>query len=356
MKRTREDELRQVAKDIIHEGRKKDEYDQPLYPVLLEPLVITFFNAVDPLLEVLRERPLIILNLIQTNKELQRLFHKFSGLWILLIDVLIEKAMGTNAVFIYPFMELLWRREDANDNVSFISLPYASKRTFEWPTTPYRIIKRNFTSGSINLDYNRAKTFYIVYRGNNSWYDLLNDFVRLVADIQTFMVGPIQESSYIYKRYTSYDIYATPEGWLPPSHPESSRIRADIERMLDALRQSNNDALEYLGEKLLDLLPTSGVLEEPRFIKLDEVTGAIYRDQLYNPQTGVYPTAETQKNFFLRIVRRLALLKGKDSMIEDYGEQMKGLNCVVCQTESLLVDPLLALPFCSALCRNTYSQ
>jgi hypothetical protein len=109
MKRARV--LEERVADIVNEGRAKDANGQPVYAFIQEPLILGLFGAPEALFEVLRERPLIVLNLIETNKALQAFWDRFEDVWILLIDSLVERAWPMpHSVDIYPFFAIMNQR------------------------------------------------------------------------------------------------------------------------------------------------------------------------------------------------------------------------------------------------------
>ena len=120
MKRTHD--LANLVIEIVEESKAKDTDGTPLYPVMHEPIVLGFFGAPDALLEVLKDRPIAMLNLLQTNKVLEEFWNQFERAWILWTDMLIENEMGTYVAEIYAFFVVHHHRkwEDAPIDANFI--------------------------------------------------------------------------------------------------------------------------------------------------------------------------------------------------------------------------------------------
>ena len=112
--------MKRSARTALDEERHSVVYDavqlvQSEQPAALDKLVqYTFFNATDALLDVLKKRPLLLLNLIQVNKAMYAFWNRVNGLWVVLADSLMASVAEDDAwVHVYAFYVLQARRERA---------------------------------------------------------------------------------------------------------------------------------------------------------------------------------------------------------------------------------------------------
>jgi len=99
-------EFEQAVIEIVDEGKAKNEKGELLYQVMMEPLVMTFFGAPDALYEVMTERPIMLLSLIQTNKALEAFWKRFEGIWIRMIDNILEREVNRRFADTYSFFAI----------------------------------------------------------------------------------------------------------------------------------------------------------------------------------------------------------------------------------------------------------
>jgi len=161
MKRQRE--LEAVIEEIVSTGKAKNEKGEPVYPVMKEPLVMALFGAADALLDVLKERPIVVLNLLQSNKALDTFLNRFENLWPSLIDALVEKAMGVYASEIYPFVvvekhRLSLSRTGEAVTTTIVEADFIGEPTFDSPLYGFHI---NYLSRAVAL--RSTSKFDIIY-------------------------------------------------------------------------------------------------------------------------------------------------------------------------------------------------
>lgn len=341
MKRSRE--LEEAVVEIIEEGRKKDEQDEYVYPVIYEPSVFAFFHAKEALFDALMNRPIMVLNLIQTNKALQSLWNKFPRIWIILTDALIEKAMGSYAAVVYPFMAVAWEKENpgVEGKVMFIDGKNGGKyNQFFLKNVILSYDKNDNTEAPLPL------TFYIIPRTDT----LRRYFLKLHSG---------RYLSRITDSVVRYASFSTGPGLLIVKGDDRilnltmETLKNDLMwpmRLIDAMSWKEKDELVEMIA-LVDIeIPQRRLFGEPPLTKLDETSVAEYRTELYEK---IYATPSAQKKFFIRVLQALSDTQSKASMIDQYGHLLP-LNCVVCTQETTLVDPLLMRVFCSDLCREKY--
>lgn len=341
MKRGRELEERVI--EIVQEGRARDEGGQLVYPVMHEPAVLAFFGAPEALFEVLRDRPILVLNLLQANKALEAFWSRFTGIWITWVDMLIEKEMGTYASEIYPFLAMkggttftdfigFTYKGIHRIHISFVESMYSPTSPFYPPLDP---------------------VFYIAY------YD---ETTRLFIEMLT-KIGLI-ENNYLYD-YVNADenpfIASLPGCFLISQSedvPRPPKFSYNIDVFHEALNKLDvKGSLEAL--LLLNALKTRaerGALpEQPTLLKLDKSVAAPYRALLYDSVQGVCKTQATQKDFFVSVLTTLSKMSnGQETLIERYGALSPPLSCVICRCETQQVDPLLMRAFCTDACRLQY--
>lgn len=356
MKRTRE--LEQAVEEIVREGKRKNEKGQPLYPVVHEPAVLVFFGAPEALFEVLLDRPLLVLNLLQTNKALQSFFAHFPRIWIQLSDALIEKSMGSYAAEIYPFFEIQWEKEDLglDRKVMFIDI---KKRGVRYHQFYLKDTPMTYNEEWEDPEELQSLIFYAV-KPDDTW---LSDYVEMLNLFDKGRYGgvrtalPVTNTTF-WSMFSDFLVLVqkgAEQQLSPPRYYEVGRVREEIDKIVVAHSwRYGHSSINYLADKLMDMLSNTVSLATPPIVKLDEKSVAEYRTQLYG-EKGLYPTSEAQKIFFFRIVRALSDIETKDEMIRQYGDAFT-FNCLVCKQETELVDPQLLHAFCGASCRSNYSQ
>lgn len=96
MKRLRDIEARVVADQMVALTREES--------VTIPQAVLFVFSQVDELVKLLASRPILVINLMLTTKPMYELFSaRIPGLWILLLDQLVDSELGGYAALVYPF-------------------------------------------------------------------------------------------------------------------------------------------------------------------------------------------------------------------------------------------------------------
>lgn len=356
MKRARELEL--VVTEIVNEGKAKDEMGNLIHPVMYQPAVMAFFGAPDALYGVLRDSPILVLNLLQANKELEEFWNRFENVWIAWVDMLIEKEMGTYAADIYPFL---------------IVQEYKKRLALNQPNP----LNMNILARFFRIDYrgygDEAKGFNILY------YD---EMTRLYAEIawkspslatllgQRFyqylkidsnkayrgviflldcvVVETVEENVLLYSNGYDLDWMKTQvkkiEAWLDdntlPDAKAAIVIRDLIARLLVLVEARK-------GMKV----------ETPVLLKLDKSTATPYRTLLYDRDQGLFKTPREQRTFFVSVLNSMVWAHldraNVPELIEKYGQPF---NCALCHCETHSVDTLLMRAFCGETCRSQYVQ
>lgn len=367
----RQVELELVVEDIVSTGKSKNERGEFVYPVMLEPLVMAFFGAPDALYEVITERPIMLLNLIQTNKALEAFISRFEGIWVRMIDALIEKEMGAYASEIYPFFVVERHRKYGTKrvNADFIGFPTHGEMGLRDFSVDY-LFDRDPPPNSI---------FYVAY------FDSLTALVMRLLDVTKYFTRPFtwderlvlrayidmrgpRERKYFIARFTDCFLVAKAPGDDSPftSVYTSRFLRVFSRRMSDHLIEELEEvaglsievceqfveALKLIT-KLTVLLEEEGMVPDaPVLIKLDRAIATPYRALLFDSKQGLCKTPEAQKEFLLDILYRLSYMgTQKERMIEEYGQS---LNCALCHCETHSVDPVLMRAFCSEACHSQY--
>ena len=135
MKRLREIETRIVATEMVAVASG--------VTLNTSEAVLLLFSAVEPLMEALRHRPILVINLMLTSKTMLDLFtNQISGLWRLLIDQLIVNELDDElAPQLYPFMMLQQRIELARYKrlIALFPWPHFSRVNLEGKETSNKL-------------------------------------------------------------------------------------------------------------------------------------------------------------------------------------------------------------------------
>jgi hypothetical protein len=106
MKRERETEqvLDDTAGQIFDVVRQRDANYRFVNQAMYDPTLVAFFNAKEAFLEELKTRPIAILHMIQSNKELASIWNKFENIWLILFNYFVERLANNPYIFeVYPF-------------------------------------------------------------------------------------------------------------------------------------------------------------------------------------------------------------------------------------------------------------
>jgi len=367
MKRQRDTELELAVDKIVSTANKKDEAGHYVHPLMNEtnPMILTFFRARDALLDVLKNRPVLFLNLLRTNKTLATFWQEVEAkIWILLLDHLVEMETSSYVVDIYPFFVIQNKR-----------LYQELKKNYDDPTQVVNVETAVFlrlnpsdntpvATNTLSTGYRAHKDekYYIVYYAPvtqffitilrfselrmknsrlNSWTALrtyLNNEKKITGRVHVICMADcflVEESTINANGNTPFDYD------LDYMRNTLNKFIIGDARHNEVLLKLVNDLLEYL-----DL--TSGlIIEHPRPVLLDKNTAKPYRDLLFDVDQGLYNTPKKQKQLFLATLGEVS--DEEKYVIAKYGQP---LRCSVCCTETNHVDPLLMKAFCNDACRR----
>lgn len=355
-------ELELVIEEIVSTGKAKNEKGELLHPVMMEPLVLTFFGAPEALYEVITERPIMLLNLLQTNKALDAFFGRFEGMWIRMIDALIENEMGTYAKEVYPFIVVEQHYTDEDDRVgsSFIGekkkeekvrefrIQYLSWRSPQSPVSEFEIVY-----------FDTMTRLYIELLGVMKYFLLPPAISRRMLLLA--YIGQAFKQDHFVAEFDDCLLYAemkdTPmfiENYSNEMMRRGIEFIANhlVEEEVSALPSSHRIEQFAVARKLITKLTTlldEGVeIEPPQPVKLDKSVATPYRTLLFDSQQGLCKTPEAQKELLFEVLRQLSESdEAKGEIIEKYG-------CTICQALTHAVDPLLMRAFCTERCRSQY--
>ena len=403
MKRTRD--LEETVVQIVTEAKSKDDQGNPLYPeIVADPLVLAIFGAPEALFEVLKERPVRILNLLRTNHALEVFWNRFEGLWILLTDLLIERVWPmTGSVDVYPFFVIANQRIYERIVSMFSREPKPKPASAFLKAYTYFNNKLLHVNTVVGRDTNMpSRTFSLIY------YDpmtkLLIDIFQHALSLSQFFAQPIEPEeslaqyiddmalvgkfqfggfsfpgslgylvaledaflverkdaktirnelfrvsltvNYLYQRYKSYSYEP-----LVTQQVKITRVNGLGETVVSShpLRVAKSLAhlLDSIG-KLRTMLERHHEGVEPLVfnemvpVSVDADFALPYRTLLYDPEQGLFNTVEKQKEFFLSLLRKLGEITSKEEVIHKFGQDAitEPFACTVCQTETFMVDPV----------------
>lgn len=410
------DELEQAVIEIVDEGKTKDEEGHALYPVMEEPMVMAFFGAYNTLYETLRERPIMVLNLIRTNKALEMFWGMFEGMWIKMIDNILEREVNRRFADTYPFFAIANHRArqivapllgeinlDKYPNVrhygdaDFLKRRLFESEPFNYPGKVVGTIPYNKTEAiyqviyydpvtklyiqllqlvyNLQLEYNENNTRlkfivttscleeYIHWDSVNRNIDCLDDcFVINITEgpkiLQYGLDYMLFRVRMIIRRIEEHSILST----LDSTGKREIRYK-DVSMgyypriVVDMFQQ-----VDRLAGRLLRILeshfdgraPLVQVVPTP--IELDKALATPYYTLLYDKDQGIYNTPDKQRTLLMAVLRNAnsSLVFG-ENMVKKYG-QGSPLNCVVCHSETHSVDLLLMRAFCTDECRSIHTQ
>lgn len=400
MKRLREIETRIVASEMVTLANEVQ--------IDTSSAVLLLFSAVEPLMETLRHRPILVINIMLASKSLLNLFtRQITGLWRVLIDQLVVNEVGGTSVDQYPFFLVQCHAQIARCE--------RVMRSFAWPERMARAIQRkeSFIRRYSWLDV-RYHPFEmtdvtentVVYAdGLVSRYIDLALYFKLISDealVVAVGVDGFQSDFDVDTEDHPLDVIYAPEGeggfhirfigdvavmtrraGLPPHGVMLRRLLLTIRdrtqtmsMKMHALNQEyevgDDDRDTHLFPRVVkqligSLLATVNALlgDGPQSVvgdgtQFDELTHALrpvimsaptlipYRQTLF--QT-LYATAEAQRDLLLQLLRQLSMNERED-IVKRYGAR-----CTSCGLATEFASPLTLLPCCenSTFCQ-TFGQ
>lgn len=125
------DSLEEYAIKIVNKASTRDANQNLVYADLWEdPAILPFITARDALLEVIRDKPIRFLRLLETSKGLNKLFAQFPGVWRVMSARLIEMELGGYMAQVYPFFIVENARFRAQRAFSTRHLMFANREKY----------------------------------------------------------------------------------------------------------------------------------------------------------------------------------------------------------------------------------
>lgn len=406
MKRAR-DELEETAIAIVEKAHTRDAKHNLVYQDLWQnPVVVSMMQTPDALLEALRDRPILFLRLLETNKALNTFWTQFTGVWRLLIERLVAMELNVYMSQVYAFFiveneRFIERGDYAHTTLNFIGPHrYAFSRDGEILVRPELGLGTELfvTNTVLAGDATQQYYYYVAYDAyTRRFVTLLQHLFRFTAE-KTHR-GALRHILAEYLGITPYrhfvvcyrDGFLTTSALIDPTElvvntPHIDDVRPLLELVEVIARnfrieRDRNDASRLrvfktqphqqlvttihtnehidIEAELADLRALAHTLDKEPFkaLRLDATSIRPWHTQLY---TTLYPTPEEQKILFLRLLR--TFLRAQHSYLEDDPEKVAKysesytLQCVYCQKTTALVDPTLNLAFCRVACRDSFTQ
>lgn len=359
-KMERERALKRAVVEIVEKANSKDNEGEYVHPIMREtnPMILTFFHAADALLEVLQNRPVLFLNLLQTNKTLSAFWKQYeANIWILLLDRLVEMHMSTYMSEIYPFFVIqnyrLSKHLNRNGGESNIKdRVLLNLNHYNGPPLITDVI-------SVSIYPFDTLNYFIVY------YDTLTRlFIELLQHLEfNFSSYSIMNVNTILRRYLGLPYLTRPVICLADCFLID---KTSINKEGDVVFIYN---IDVIMRTLTDLAPTSNLtklidtiwsyldqqslfpIDYAKPLRLDKSIAKPYRDLLFDPEQGLYNTPEKQRSFFLTTLG--STTSTPEEIIEKYGQ---ALECAFCLKSTRSVDEVLLAPFCSVACHTQYTK
>lgn len=398
MKRLREVETRVVAQEMVTLANTIDRTEA----------MLLIFASVDPLLEILKHRPILVINLMLTNKPLLALFsERIPLIWRVLLDQLVANEQGEYAASVYPFF--------IYEHDAFAQRYQRLAEAFDWPEKTrahilrgpanangkewslwhnpfYWRVEAEDTSVTILYaqdvlsQYNELMSCFdyleellepIIYFSSDNYpfeYDFrkkieiewLGDAVRVTHNPQSFSPGEILLHIFTQARRQVEDVAQDLEAFIYHDDPDHADIVLlhfpDPERYNHPYSPDTDRAfprlagviLDYLKRLSTSLLLRLRLLCDFRAEELAELYPPLvltatsvmpYRQVVFQV---LHPTPEDHRLLLLRILRELTSeAHDKAAMIRDYG------RCFRCGSVVDQVSPVHLLPHCGdRLCKQ----
>lgn len=409
-------EFEQAVIEIVDEGKAKNEKGELLYPVMQEPLVMTFFGAPDALYEVMTERPIMLLSLIQTNKALETFWKRFEDIWIRMIYNILEREINRCLADTYPFfvvanhrarqalapllaeinldkylnvkhygdadflMRSVFTMDPFNEPGKFVGRALGSKEEVRYQIIYYNPVTKLYVQllqyvHNLQLYYGKNETRlyiaetsiclgdYIHLDSVNRNIDCLDDcfIVNITGGAKPLQYDLQKMKERVMKIRTLLRVHRIER--IADSTGKREILKGNVsvgrypEIVIDMFSQAHK-----LADRLLDMLTShfNGTMiliqEEAEPIELNKALATPYYALLYDRDQGLYNTPDKQRSLLMAVLRNAqsSWVFG-ENMVTKYG-QSTPLNCVVCHSETHSVDLLLMYAFCTDECRSAYAQ
>jgi hypothetical protein len=404
MKRTAP--LEERVKEIVDEARTRDINQNFVYDELWQdPMTAHFMFAPEALFEVLRDRPLFFLRLLQINKALNKLWSQFPDIWRLMTKQLVEMELNSYMSQVYPFFVVENERFFAHTAYVLNTLDFLGRNKYAIAKFGSLVVRPELGMGLglfverqvLQGDKKNEYYYYVPYD------DYTRHFVTLLQYLFHFSFNNVHRDMIIHTLASYLGIspfqnflacyldgfLITPE--LVKESDGTTRFISctDMAPLLKRLEESMNKfkiTATMSGEKTIirilqgmRLTSTfeSKVVPNPkeelaalkRLPIPTELTKAVRLDAttikpFYEKLSLMYAsTPQGEKTLFLRLLgsfigapNGLSLTGDDPSKIMKYSSGNNTLPCFTCHTQTLFVDPHLELAFCRAECRALYTK
>lgn len=379
--------LEDAADQIVKLANARDKQGRVLNPMMQDPVVTMIFYAKDALLEVLIERPIALLNLISTNKQVASFMEEFNRwLWPLVIERFMEKESGSKYLGeIYPFFFAKEAGNVAVDTTPLQKPPFIRDSSIGWiPNRTHRLPGTNVFLTAASRDririgwvkpqvpyyvikYDRVSELYFLYMQklmdagpkeygretilpNDYWLkEYLGDDATFIGFNGYFLIDR-EDSGFLYDLETvRSNLYRT-----------MTRVREEVEdarnvtRSRDRVLSENDYSRLMLQEEAVKLgymlnteLERTQAVIPAKPILLNKNTVSRYRAFLFDKVKGKYNTPEKQKKLLISLLQ--SIRKSRSEIIEKYGE-LAPLQCDYCTNDAYFVNTARTLTFCSGCC------
>ncbi len=391
--------LTAAVEEIVERGKLKTEEGALFYPVMAEPAVMAFFGAPEALTEVITQRPLLLLNLIMTNKALQKFWEQTPDIWLILIDNLILNESNPLFLDTYPFFAIANRRARV---VLDFERPAVKQRALEKTYGDGDFMKKSLFYQAFNepgklLGHEKGEPEEVAYQ--LVYYDVMTqrfiDILQLVVYLHGYTLGDANEGLYYYieRHFRLGTLNCLDDCFLiqKTMELEYRAINYDLIRMnvvIEEIKQRSalyefsetglkigSSSVTPYPKTFLDMFARLKLLlnslsftlvnhingtnvivqKEPVYIDLDKAIATPYRSMLYDKEQGIYNTPDKQRTLLLGLLARTKKHYLGNDMIEKYG-QMTPLSCFLCRKETYMVVPLLKKAFCTPLCYSLFTK
>lgn len=328
---------------------------------------ISFAAIIEPLLTVLLDRPIRLLWLMQTSKELREYLTKDSFVceWRRMTTRLIKRELGTYMSEVYPFFVTENKRFKQSDypNQS-ISFDGRDRRT---------ISSRGNLMVMPRLGvYNSGHSYEVVEGVVTSefyYYVKYDEYTRHFVDLLHHVVECDNEwAESLLRRYlggndVKYDFVACYLDGFLVQHNTTPVFQYphNMTKILKSIQENDVCLSPTVMEENLSALSSKKALKarsllSPVVIRLDESTIEPWKKNFH----AMYGTATKMMRLFVGFLH--SFMSDHPNRIEnlnDYDkEQMVRygtlFHCVFCHTATRKVDPHLELAFCRLSCRNAF--
>lgn len=394
--------LEEYAIKIVNKASTRDANQNLVYADLWEdPAILPFITARDALLEVIRDKPIRFLRLLETSKGLNKLFAQFPGVWRVMSARLIEMELGGYMAQVYPFFiveNARFRAQRAFSarhlmvfnhekyiiafdrrlvikpvlgiNVSYtnpISVLQGDKSNKYYYYVEYDAYTRRFITvlQYLKASYNAGFSFVFI----DSISQIVSEFLGIHSSVgflacylDGFLVTPeyINENDgtakfthptnmadFLERVISLAQEYTYRKGITDFGTPVVNVFRYDI-KVATLYQETPPDLVGDLRALLDAPVPENN----PKATRLDAKSMAEYHIKL----AEMYPGGqEGEKRLFKNLLNSFVGDSNNATRIDTYSSTYP-LKCVACHSLTSLVDPHLELAFCRTECLALYKK